>query len=109
MAQSWYEKCNGVTQATLEVHISAERRNYQVTFAREQDAIDFLARKAATCVFYEINDEDGEQGSIPPEWTELLAAMYPQCHHQMSASMCMDPYGPHHFGTYEQERQREGY
>lgn len=29
------------------------------------------------------------------------------CHHGLDASLCMDPTGPHHFGTYEQERERD--
>lgn len=34
---------------------------------------------------------------------ELAAKLHPICHHGMSAHLCMDPYGEHHFGTREQE------
>lgn len=39
----------------------------------------------------------------------LHELIYPTCHHGMALDMCMDPYGPHHFGTREQEMAREGY
>lgn len=28
---------------------------------------------------------------------------YETCHHGMNATLCLDPYGPHHFGTREWE------
>lgn len=34
---------------------------------------------------------------------DLLDYLYPTCHHGMDLQLCMDPYGPHHWGTMEQE------
>jgi hypothetical protein len=33
----------------------------------------------------------------------MAAKVNPICHHGMSASLCMDPVGEHHFGTREWE------
>lgn len=36
-------------------------------------------------------------------FAELAKALYPVCEHGLDASLCMDPGGPHHFGTREWE------
>lgn len=62
--------------------------------------------------FEEIEDENewGDRirvlvpfGPIEEDVLKILQVLYPQCRHGMDASMCMDPDGEHHFGTYEQE------
>lgn len=40
---------------------------------------------------------------------ELADTLYPTCHHGLSADLCMDPYGPHHYGTREWEMANEGW
>ena len=44
-----------------------------------------------------------EYGPLTPSQLRLLEYLYPHCHHGMDATMCMDPYGPNHWGTMEQE------
>src|SRR6185312_12770085 len=42
-------------------------------------------------------------GPLTPSQLRLMAYLFPQCHHGMDASLCMDPYGDNHFGSLEQE------
>jgi hypothetical protein len=77
--------------------------SFPATDAGEAQAIAFIEnRPDHTC-----REAEGNADLIAsPRLMELL---YPLCHHGMALDLCMDPYGPHHFGTYEQERQAAGY
>lgn len=89
---------------TLEIHICDERRGYRATFSDEDQAIAFLERKHdRNHTWWELNDQP-----LPRTWEKLLAYLYPTCHHGMSADLCMDPIGPHHFGTREWEIAQYG-
>lgn len=76
---------------------------YRVTFAREEDAVSFYDRKARTHVIDLMNDD---VETIPEDWSTFYDRMYPTCHHGLDGRACMDPDGPHHFGTREQEMER---
>ena len=47
-----------------------------------------------------------EAGPLTPDQIRLMEYLFPQCHHGMDATLCMDPYGPNHWGTMEQEMAR---
>jgi hypothetical protein len=91
----------------IKVHVHTPQGTHYIasfpaTDAGESAAIVFIeARPEHTCRQHE------DTGIIAsPRLMELL---YPSCHHGMALDMCMDRYGPHHFGTREQEMAREGY
>ena len=76
--------------------------SFPVTDAGEALAIVFIeARPGHTF--------EGGEGKYLIASPRLMELLYPSCHHGMALAMCMDPYGPHHFGTYEQERAAAGY
>lgn len=82
----------------LEVRTDGGYHSFTASFSTEDQALAYVARKGSVASFSEI-----ESTPIPEENTKLIAMMYPTCHHGMSESLCMDPYGPHHFGTREWE------
>jgi len=85
----------------LEVDIIDQRRCYRVSFATEDQAIDFINRKHATgnhvVSEYALEDGSGSAGLGNPR---LSAVLYPQCEHGLSLALCM---GPQHYPTNEQE------
>jgi hypothetical protein len=92
----------------LEIAICDQRRSYFVTFATEDQAIDFLARRTPTAIdiktgtygnhaWFELENEP-----IPATCTRLLEVIYPTCSHGMSAELCE---GPEHFLSAAQERE----
>lgn len=88
--------------ATLQIHICAERRGYQVTFCNQQQAIAFLSARSSTHAWDEIPNFRGDGlGSVPGDWHELIDFLYPTCEHGMSADLC---HGPDHFMSADQER-----
>jgi hypothetical protein len=87
--------------ATLHVHICAQRRGYNVTFATEDQAINFLSARTSTHTWWELGAEDHSDSTVPAGWTRLLAFLYPTCNHGMSLSSC---YGPDHFMSADQEQ-----
>jgi hypothetical protein len=108
---------------TLEVYSNEQWKSYEVEFARPAHALAFiagwkaqdLARDPSGMNVYHVftivpdRDEWGQQifdwnyGPVEKAELELWTLLNPQCHHGMSESLCMDPFGPHHFGTREQE------
>jgi hypothetical protein len=87
--------------ASLLIHICAARRAYKVTFSTQEQAIAFLSARTATHNWDEIPDVFWPgSGSVPADWHELLAYLYPTCEHGMSADLC---YGPDHFMSAAQE------
>lgn len=77
--------------------------SFPVTDAGEAQAIVFIeARPDHTC-------REAEANTDLIASARLMELLYPTCHHSMALGMCMDPEGPHHFGTYEQERMAAGY
>ncbi len=65
---------------------------YRATFATDTQAIDFIGRKSSTCAFWNV---DGYE--LPDS---VMSALYPECEHGLSASLCM---GPEHYPSNEQE------
>lgn len=82
--------------ATLEIHICDQRRSYLATFATQEQAVEFIARKSSNHAFREL---DGQP--VPADWKALLEALHPTCEHGMSESSC---YGPDHFMSAAQEQ-----
>jgi hypothetical protein len=77
--------------------------HFTVSFHTEDQALAFVGPRLSTHNFDQI---DGHP--IPEGWDRLNDLLYPVCHHGLSAQMCMDPVGDHHFGTAEWERQQYG-
>lgn len=90
---------------TLDVHICDERRSYLVSFATEQQALDFIARQAADAEAQRTETgaapwagghaySEIESSPIPEGWDRLYDLLYPKCEHGLSAALC---YGPEHY------------
>jgi len=90
-----------IETASLMIHICADRRGYKVTFSNEDQAISFLKARSSTHAWWELDTEDGGQGSVPVSWTKLLDYLYPLCEHGLSLDLCE---GPDHYMTADQER-----
>lgn len=90
------------TKAVLEVHICDQRRSYLAQFPNEQSAIEFYRRKKGTNnhAIFEV-----EEASVPRDWERLLEVLYPTCEHGLSEALC---WGPNHYPTADQERERWG-
>lgn len=88
----------------LEVSTQGGYHRFTVSFSTEAQALAYVGARRKTHNVYEI-----ESSPIPSDWTKLISLLYPTCHHGMSLDLCGDPVGPHHFGTYEDERRREGF
>lgn len=75
--------------------------SYQVTFEGPQAEVTALAYMSARkgLHFSEVFDRPFCHITYP----RMADALYPQCHHGLDLSLCMDPYGDAHFGTREQE------
>ncbi len=61
--------------------------SYVATFATEKAAVDFVERKSETCAIQ-------QEGPVPAGWDSLLAVLYPECEHGLSAQLC---HGPDHY------------
>jgi len=87
------------TSITLEVW--GQGVAYEVTFegpqAQDRALAYVSARKALH--FGDVYDRPFSYEAFPA----MADLLHPMCHHTMSLSQCMDPYGPNHFGTREQE------
>ena len=121
-----------MSERNAQIRIGAWRHGgwtrWTVTFANPEQLLAYIERKLAFnraegnewnfnshFSFEELEDEENEYGHRirplvpfgPIEETilKVLEILYPQCHHGMDASLCMDPYGENHFGTREQELQ----
>jgi hypothetical protein len=86
----------------LDVATEGGWHHFTVGFSTEAQAVKYIQDHISTHIVSEIEDEPVDLSLYPA----LNDALYPQCHHHMSASMCMDPYGENHFGTREQELQQ---
>jgi len=62
-------------------------------------AIAYRQARVSTHVIFELPEEPISYDAFPA----LYAVLHPQCHHGLSADLCMDPIGEHHFGTREWE------
>lgn len=92
--------------ASLVIEVHWGGYPYQATFQgpRAEDiALKFLADRPGH-KFAPIEGHDIDVEAFP----RIVEAIWPVCHHGMSADLCMDPVGPHHFGTAEWERQHYG-
>jgi len=78
---------------------------FTVSFSTEAQAIAYAEARRSTHIIEELEDAPLDQ----IREAALITYLYPTCHHGMSLSLCGDPYGPHHFGTYADERSRAGY
>lgn len=114
----------------LDVTVCDSNVNYVVTFEgthAEDHALAFMDRRAgshnhvigevvATVEVYVPCPYGGDDGRIvfepareqpdlidPERFPRLYRRMNPICHHGMSADLCMDPIGEHHWGTREWE------
>jgi hypothetical protein len=79
---------------------------YNVILPNDEVAAKFVARKRRqvdVAWVAETAAVDPAEQPVPETWTRTLENLYPTCHHGLSADLCMDPYGDHHFGTIEQE------
>lgn len=85
---------------TLRVHICDQRRSYLARFATERQAIDFINRKSAVCVFDEV-----ESAPVGNRHGALIDLLCPLCEHGLSANNC---YGPQHY-YYDEEEQARGF
>ena len=88
----------------LAVRTQGGWHRFTAVFSTEAQAIGYASARTSTHIIDEIED-----APIDPKHAALLDYLYPTCHHGLSLSLCGDPYGPHHFGTYEDERARAGY
>jgi hypothetical protein len=105
----------------LEVHICDQRRSYTARFANGDQAVEFIQQRLPSSptyaldlaaypygnhAFYELEDDPviPPVGPVNQDVLRLLDVLYPTCHHGMSADLCLDPIGPNHWGTAEQER-----
>lgn len=91
-----------MSELTLRVHHCANGHSYNAVFTGPQaqdHAVAFIERKSSTCAFFE-----SEDAPLDERHSKVINKLYPTCHHGMDGNQCMDPIGPHHFGTYEQER-----
>jgi hypothetical protein len=89
----------------IDVH-TPQGTHYTVSFPSTD------AGEAQAIVFIEAHPThtfDEAEGQYLIASSRLMELLYPTCHHGMALDMCQDPYGPHHFGTREQEMAREGY
>ena len=88
----------------LAVRTQGGWHRFTASFATQAQAIAYATARTATHVVEELD-------SAPLDDTihaELINYLHPSCHHGMSLSLCMDPYGPHHFGTREWEMAQYG-
>lgn len=89
--------------ATQEIILSVwgDSISYEVTFTgadAEDRALAYMsARKGLH--FAAVEDRPFSFNAFP----RLEDVLYPQCHHGLDLSLCMDPYGDAHFGTREQK------
>lgn len=84
-----------------------EQQSYRVVFEGPQAqarALAYRAARTSTHHFAEPADAPFSGRAYP----ELDAALYPLCHHGLSADLCMDPIGDHHYGTREWEMAHYG-
>lgn len=75
--------------------------SYEVTFTgpnAEDHALSYMVAKAGLH-FEDVYDRPFSYDAFP----RVADALHPLCHHTMSLHLCMDPIGPNHFGTREQE------
>lgn len=85
----------------LEAHRCDTGVTYRVTFQgpqAEARAVAYMDARGRTHAFREA------EGTNLEAFPVLADALYPLCHHGMDARLCMDPDGPHHFGTAAQDR-----
>lgn len=75
--------------------------SYLVTFQGPDAERWALAYMAARPTYH--FDQVIEAPFCSVAYPTLYATLYPTCDHGMDASLCMDPYGPNHFGTLDQE------
>jgi hypothetical protein len=85
----------------LKLEVTRDGHRHTVSFSTEDQALAYVGARIKTYYFDLLSD-------LPESWTRLGNMLYPKCHHGMDESMCMDPIGPHHFGTAEWERQQYG-
>lgn len=89
----------------IDVH-TPQGTHYVASFptsdAGEAQAIVFIEARPE----YTFREAEANTGLIASP--HLMDLLFPTCHHGMNYDMCQDPYGPHHFGTREQEMAREG-
>ena len=88
----------------IQMHNCDTGVSYSATFTgphAEDHALAYIDRKAAT---HHIHEPDDQAPLDAERFPRLLERLYPLCHHGMSLGLFMDPIGPHHFGTYEQEK-----
>jgi len=79
---------------------------YDVIFVNDEVAAKFVSRKrnqVNVAFVAETAQFDTEVSPVPETWTRTLDVLYPTCHHGLSADLCMDPVGDHHWGTREWE------
>jgi hypothetical protein len=88
---------------------------WMVTFSSITQALDYIGRKQAANAehplefhehysFDELEDHPIVPfGPLEPAMLKLLEILRPTCHHGLSLTICMDPYGDNHWGTREQE------
>lgn len=86
--------CGQAHVLVLDVHICDQRRSYRATFATDEAAADFIARKRSTCAMEIVNDEDGEGDAIAAAFPKALDVLFPTCEHGLSQSLC---FGPGHY------------
>lgn len=97
----------------LDVYSQEQNRYYRVTFHQAGHVLDFMRRTKKRDVerdasgfrvyhVFEMAEETEFEPGDPDE-ARLFDLLFPQCHHGLSLDLCMDPFGPHHFGTIEQE------
>lgn len=97
-----------MSRVALEVRTDGGWHRFTVRFANTAQAVAYI-KAHGDRNFSEIEDEQlitESAGMFPltQGMHELLGILYPTCHHGMDATMCLDPYGPHHWGTAEWER-----
>lgn len=92
-----------IIPVTLKAHRCDTGVTYRVVFTgpdADTRAVAYMDARGRTHAFQE--DQDAPLDFVLTPAT--VAALYPVCHHGMDARLCMDPEGPHHFGTAAQDR-----
>lgn len=70
----------------------------------EDHALAYWEARSAAHALHEVISRPFNYTTFP----RMAAKVNPICHHGMSANLCMDPIGEHHFGTREWEMANYG-
>lgn len=86
----------------IEAYSTTTDRAYKVTFADDQQALDYVSARLATHTFREL-----EEHELPANCSPVLyGLLYPKCEHGLSLDLCA---GPQHYPYDDDELRGMGY